>query len=76
MNRSHSLEKEAVELDGWGGEKDLGENRGRETLMRIHYIKNYFQLKGLLSAHFNISITLTPKSDARKENQTLPKTKT
>lgn len=46
MNRSHSLEKEDVELDGWGGEKDLGENRGRETLMRIHYIKIIFNEKG------------------------------
>lgn len=34
-----------MEFGGWGGGEDLGGVRGRETTIRIYFIKKCFQLK-------------------------------
>lgn len=42
---SQEREKEDMDLGGWGGGEDLGGVGGRETTIKIYFIKKCFQLK-------------------------------
>lgn len=41
-------EERGVDLDRWEGGEDLGETQGGETIIRIYYMKKYFQVKKAL----------------------------
>jgi hypothetical protein len=44
-DRETETDGEDMELEGWEIEEDLGGNEEGETVIRIYFMKKYFQLK-------------------------------